>query len=329
MDKNAPLVSILIPVYNSEKFLRKALQSVASQTYSPVEIVIVDDCSQDASRQIITEFFEEYTDIQHRVIHNKTNQGVSYGRNTLVDNASGEFICFLDSDDYLEPDFVGYLVGVLTKNNATMGQCLYFSEDPSGQPSGKTNDFSSAAVLQGKTAVFSMLEGEVTGYLWHKIFRRDLFEGIRFDTSLTVFEDYEVIMKMFVNGASIAFGHERKYHYIQHVSSLTKQSYLKILNRLDYLNRTRALVAPLMISDADKTKWARHSYSVILMVFVNAVRYGAPVRDVIKIRDAVDLAYMFKLSKTVSIKKLSAIYLVKMSPHCFYFMLKAAFKIKV
>jgi len=328
MEKNSSLVSILIPVYNSEKFLRKALQSVADQTYSNVEIVIVDDCSKDSSRKIVTTFFEEYEHIQHKVINNKINQGVSFGRNTLVDNASGEFICFLDSDDYLEPDFVSYLLGVLTKNNSSMGQCLYFSEEPSGVSVGKTNDFASDTTLQGKNAVFSMLEGKVTGYLWHKIFKRDLFDGIRFDTTLTVFEDYEVIMKMFVNGASIAFGNERKYHYIQHASSLTKQSYLKILNRLEYLNRTKSLVSPLIISETDKEKWAKHSYLVILMVFINAVRYGAPLKDVIGIRRSIDLSYVAKLSKSVSLKKLSAISLIKVSPYLFYFMLKTAFKIK-
>ena len=329
MDKNSSLVSILIPVYNSERFLRKTLESVAAQSYENVEIIIVDDCSKDLSRQVVASFFEEYATIQHKVINNNVNQGVSFGRNTLIDNASGEFICFLDSDDYLEPDFIRYLVTLVTKNNTSMGQCLYFSEDLTGKPVGKTNDFSSSQILQGKNAAFSMLEGDIIGYLWHKIFRRDLFDGIRFDTALTVFEAYEVIMRMFVNGASICFGHERKYHYIQHSSSLTKQSYLKILNRLDYLKRTKSIVSPLIVNTSDKDKWAKHSYLVILMVFINAVRQGAPVKDVVDIRHAVDLSYVPRLANSLSLKKLSAISLIKDSPLLFYFFLKTAFKIKV
>lgn len=322
------LVSILIPLFNSEKYIRKALQSIVSQSYSNIEVIIVDDCSTDSSLVIVREFFDEHNIIPHTIIKNDKNEGVSVTRNKLVDNAKGDFICFLDSDDYFEHDAIDYLVHIVTSNNTSIGQCLYYSETPEGKPVGTTNKFSPNIILQGKDAVFSMLDNEITGFLWHKIFRREIFQDIRFDSTLTVFEDYLVIMTMFIKGADISFGCEPKYHYIQHTSSLTKKSYQKSLDRLLYLDITKTLVKPLVITETDKLKLIKHEYIVILMVFINAVKFGAPASDVTIIKEYVNVHSLIKLKKQLNLKRFYSILMIKISPYLFYFMLKTAFKIK-
>jgi len=322
------LVSILIPLFNSEKYIRKALQSVVSQSYSNIEVIIVDDCSTDSSLTVAKEFFIEHNTIPHVIIKNDKNEGVSITRNKLVDNANGDFICFLDSDDYFDHDAINYLIRIVTSNNTSIGQCLYYSETPDGHPVGTTNKFSPNVILQGKDAVFSMLENEITGFLWHKIFRREVFQDVSFDSKLPVFEDYLVIMTMFIKGANISFGNEPKYHYIQHASSLTKKSYQKSLDRLLYLDMTKTLVKPLISTEVDKLRLIKHEYMVILMVFINAVKFGAPASEVAKIKECINIHSLIKLKKQLNLKRFYAIFMIKVSPYLFYFMLKTAFKIK-
>lgn len=328
MAPQSALVSILIPLFNSEKYIRKALESVASQTYSDIEVVIVDDFSTDSSVAIVEDFFIEHPHVRHSIIHNIKNEGVSFTRNKLLDHAKGDFICFLDADDYFESDAISYLINIVVSNNADIGQCLYYSETPEGVPTGTVNQFSPNAILMGKEAVFSMLENEITGFLWHKIFKRDLFRNVRFDTKLPVFEDYLVIMKMFINGADISFGNEPKYHYIQHVSSLTKKSYRKALDRLQYLEMTKSLVKPFIISESDKLKLIKHEYIVCLMVFINAIKFGAPVNEVIQIKNHINVCFLLKLKSQINYRKFYSILMIRISPTLLYFAFKTAFKIK-
>lgn len=328
MTTHPALVSILIPVFNSGKYITKALRSVASQTYPEIEIVIVDDCSTDSSLSLANDFFFQYPSLSHKILKNDKNEGVSFTRNRLVDNATGKFLCFLDSDDYFEPDAIEYLMGIIAKNKTSMGQCLYYSEDPAGRQSHNVNEFYTRNILQGKDAVFSMLDNEISGFLWHKIFKKELFTGVRFDANLSVFEDYLVIMMMFINGADISFGNQPKYHYVQHSKSLTKKSYQKSLNRLTYLDMTKSLVSPLVASEADKLRLIKHEYTVILMVFINAIKSGATANDVVNLRRYIDFTSLLKLRNQLSFKRFYSILVIKISPFLFYCFLKSAFAIR-
>lgn len=328
MLKKTPLVSVLIPMFNVEPYIEKALLSITRQTYSNLEVIIVDDYSSDLSVEIVNSFISCHCDLDFKFFINDKNMGVSFVRNKLVGNALGDLLVFLDSDDYFDNDAIEYLVDLIHYNKTSIGQSLYYSESPGGKTVGQTNDFFSTQPLQGKEAVFAMLEGKITGYLWHKIFSKELFENINFDLNLPVFEDYEVIMKMFINGASISFGNERKYHYIQHPMSLTKQSFKNALNRLIYLERTKLLVSPLVITESDKLRLANHENTVALMVFINAIKYGAPKYNVIKIKHYINSLSYSKLYKLMSLKKIIAVLMLKFFPSFLYLVLKMIFKIK-
>lgn len=327
MTTHCALVSVLIPVFNSEDYIRKALISIASQTYPNIEVIIVDDCSTDSSVRTIKDFFADYSHMHQTVLVNEVNLGVSATRNKLVDHANGDLLCFLDSDDFLERDAIEYLVDIITKNNTSMSQCLYYSESVSGDSTGSTNDFAPNIILQGKDAVFSMLENQISGFLWHKIFKREVFAPIRFDEELNAFEDYLVIMEMFINGADISFGDERKYHYVQHASSLTKKSYRKALDRLEYLNLTKQLVSPLVTSDFDRLRLVKHEYLVYLMVFNNAIKFGANYRDVATVSNSIDCNDLIKMKSHLNIKRFYSMLLIRLFPLSFYFLLKLKEKI--
>ena len=112
---NGIKVSIIVPVYNVEKYLEKCLDSIVKQTYENIEIILVDDGSTDKSGTIL----DQYAEMDNRisVIHKK-NEGVSTARNTGIEAARGEYICFADADDYLMPDYVEYLLTLAVDKNA-------------------------------------------------------------------------------------------------------------------------------------------------------------------------------------------------------------------
>ena len=115
MEHNNIKVSIVIPVYNVENYLDKCIKSVISQTHKNLEIILVDDGSTDKSGKI-ADFYKKKDD-RIKVIHKK-NEKVSAARNTGIDVATGEYVCFADADDYLMPDYVEYLLGMAVDNDA-------------------------------------------------------------------------------------------------------------------------------------------------------------------------------------------------------------------
>ena len=118
----SPKISVILPVYNVEKYLRKCLDSVINQTYKNLEIILVNDGSTDNSGKICEEY--ALNDKRIKVIH-KENGGISSARNAAIDIAKGQYITFIDSDDDVELDYIGYLYDILKKFNCKMSVCTH------------------------------------------------------------------------------------------------------------------------------------------------------------------------------------------------------------
>jgi len=129
-NQKRPLVSVVMPVYNAERFLRQAIDSVLNQTYQNIELIAVDDCSKDNSLQILTEYQEN--DSRVRVIKQKQNQGVAHARNRGVQLAKGEFIALLDSDDVWEVEKLDKQVLLLSQADADIAYCSLDFIDENG-----------------------------------------------------------------------------------------------------------------------------------------------------------------------------------------------------
>ena len=125
-----PLVSVVMPVYNAERFLRQAIDSVLNQTYQNIELIAVDDCSKDNSLQILTEY--QKNDSRVCVIKQERNLGVAHARNRGIQLAKGEFIALLDSDDVWEETKIDRQVSLLKKENADIAYCSLDFIDENG-----------------------------------------------------------------------------------------------------------------------------------------------------------------------------------------------------
>ena len=135
-----PLISLVIPVYNVEKYLDKCMESVLAQTYDNYEVILVDDGSTDNSGKMCDEYAER--DSRVTVYHQK-NSGVSVARNVGIENAKGEFISFIDSDDWVDESYLEKLVNAQIKYNADLTICEYTNVYADGRPNVRRRSFES------------------------------------------------------------------------------------------------------------------------------------------------------------------------------------------
>lgn len=171
------MLSIIIPIYNVEKYLTKCIESVINQTYKNLEIILVNDGSTDNSKDIIN----KYSLIDSRIkIINKKNGGLSDARNVGIEIAKGDYIAFLDSDDWIELNMYEKLYSYIKQENADIVQCSYqevYNEEVNNQ---KIKE--EIKLISGKDSLYN-LYGENHGktvVVWNKIYKRELFNDIRF-----------------------------------------------------------------------------------------------------------------------------------------------------
>lgn len=210
------VVSIIIPVYKVEQFLDKCVESIVGQTYDALEILLVDDGSPDRCPELCDRWAER--DNRVRVIH-KPNEGVGKARNTGLEAASGEYIMFVDSDDYLPPDAVEVLVKRMTADGSDMaiGKNLRVYED--GHTDGSLCDFMRDGVLTGDDFLAAMGEKEHYAVApWGKLYSRRALEGISFPPLIRG-QDLWVFPLIVLNCRSVSVVNHLVYNYYQRPTS--------------------------------------------------------------------------------------------------------------
>lgn len=223
MKKTEDLISIIIPVYQVAAYLERCVESIIKQTYSELEILLVDDGSTDGSGTKCDELAAR--DQRIRVIHEK-NAGVSAARNAGLDAARGELIAFCDADDYTEPDMYGHLAGLLQQNSsADMAACSGWYEY--GEHAGKPFEEPESEVCLGSREALRELHRRhfLRAYVWNKLFRREVLRDIRFSEALSFGEDYDMICRTIERCRQVVCSPQRKYHYIQRKSGACNHGY--------------------------------------------------------------------------------------------------------
>lgn len=209
-------ISVIIPVYNSERYLEKCLSSVIAQTYHDLEILCIDDGSTDNSSKIL----QMYAARDPRInVFSQKNSGVSAARNRGLELATGEWISFVDSDDELELDMYEILISLAIEHNADIAHCGYKRMCLDGT----TKDVCGTGMLlvqNSAEASKCMLEGTYfSNSLWNKLYRRTLFDDVWFDPSLKINEDVLVNVQVFAKANKLAFIDVPKYHYFEREQS--------------------------------------------------------------------------------------------------------------
>ena len=238
MSQEKALISIIIPVYKVEIYLEKCIQSVINQTYENLQIILVDDGSPDNCGKIC----DEYAQKDHRieVIH-KSNGGLSDARNKGLEIAKGEYIGFIDSDDYIESDMYEVLYNLLKQYNADVSICNFYT------------------VSQGKIAIKNaengikeynrieilkevLLDNNIQSYAWNKLYKKELFDEIKYPVGKkyedigTTFYLLEKCNKVVVTGKPEYYYINRQDSIVNNVTETTITDYIElIMQRYDYI----------------------------------------------------------------------------------------------
>lgn len=225
---NEKLISVVIPVYNVEKFLNKCVESVAHQTYKNLEIILVDDGSQDNCSTMCDEWKKK--DSRVKVIH-KENGGLSDARNIGYSVSNGEYISFIDSDDWIDKDFYS-LLALELDSGSDIAECAIDWCDEEGNTI-IVKGFSEYKVLSTVEATQTLLrEQGITQTVWNKIYKRECINGIFFQTG-KYHEDNFWTWQIFLKSNRVSVLNKPMYHYVQRKNSIMGEKYS--LRRLDAL----------------------------------------------------------------------------------------------
>ena len=225
-------VSVIVPVYNVEEYLSKCLASLVRQSLDGTEIIVVNDGSTDGSQKIIEKFQEEHPG--KIISFEKENGGLSDARNFGLDRASGEFIGFVDSDDYVSETMFEEMYSLAKKYSAEMVICNLQKVDERGTVTRKLTqipDMPEKIDLENHFSVFS----DLSYFACNKIFKKELFEKRRFKKGIH-FEDIQLIPQLLLECTTLAQTQNFHYHYLERSDSITKthtEKGLDILNAVE------------------------------------------------------------------------------------------------
>lgn len=209
------LISIIVPVYNVEKYLEKCVNSIINQTYNNIEIILVDDGSKDNSGQICEQL--KGKDNRIKVIH-KENGGLSDARNAGLKIAKGEYIGFVDSDDYIAEDMFETLYNLNKKYNSEISIVSYY-EIYNGKVISVRNTKKLEELNKIEAIKELLIDTKIQSYAWNKLFKRELFDNIEFPTNKN-FEDMATTLLLFEKANKVVLLEEPKYYYVRRDNSI-------------------------------------------------------------------------------------------------------------
>lgn len=230
------LVSIIIPIYNVESYLKRCIESVINQTYKNLEIILVNDGSTDNCGTICDKYKNK--DNRIKVIHKK-NGGLSDARNAGIEIATGKYLTFIDSDDYVSIDYIEYMINMLEEKKAQLAICKVKEVWPNSKL--KDEAYTKIQVLNSKQTFENLLldKGiEVSSYA--KLYSIDLFKKLRFPKG-KVYEDTAIIYKIIANANRIVYGDKYCYYYISREGSISKHKEFNS-SEIDYIEHTEQML---------------------------------------------------------------------------------------
>lgn len=247
---NEPLISVIVPVYNVEKYLARCADSILAQTYRNLEVILVNDGSTDSSGEMCDAYAAK--DARVRTVH-KGNGGLSDARNAGAQAAQGEYYAFVDSDDWIAADYIAYLYDLLSQNHAQIAVCgyrkVYEKEESSAGSAG-----ASVNIYDSREGLFHLLyQRGMISSAWGRLFQAALFRDICFPIG-KLHEDVAVMYRLFDKADKIVCGDAEKYFYFQRRDSIVNRKFDR--RRMDYISFTGECILYMEEKHPDLTKAA-------------------------------------------------------------------------
>ena len=207
-------VTILMPIYKVEQYLEKTLSSVFTQTYSNIDFVFVNDCSPDNSLKVLTETIEKFDISPERyvIVNHQENEGIAVSRSDCIKNATGDYVYFVDSDDWVEPDAVEQMVAASRAGTVDIVGCDYAKDFLSGKVTIHHENYSSSC----RENMLKCLNYDIGTVLWKILIKRSLFDNITITPHIDIVEDYIISVKLYHFAQSFVSIPRAFYHYVQY-----------------------------------------------------------------------------------------------------------------
>lgn len=326
---NDPKVSIIIPVYGVEKYIVKCIESIKSQSFKDFEAILINDGTKDHSIEIAKDRIAG----DHRfIILNKENGGQGSARNLGLDNAKGDYIAFIDSDDYIEPDYLRLMYEKITLENADICTCNVRYVDMKGDT---VRLFTNRPSEYRKNNDYLMVAWYISNFMWDKLFHRDIFNNFRFDTSLRTNEDVYILFEL-IYGKNITSVSEYLYNYVQRPHATSKGAPPSLINdRLKIIEKKLSFSIE-KFGHKNHEEYLNYAY-LKHFIFVTAVilaNYSNHyVDDVNYLKSTIvfnkfrffDIAKLFLKDKKTAI----SLFVFKVSPFLFWLLVRFWFRNKV
>lgn len=231
------LVSVVVPAWNVAGLLPRCLDSLLAQTHRPLEILVVDDGSTDGSGEVMRHYHERHPEVH---VISQRHRGLGPARNAALSIAEGEFVCFVDADDWVEPDFVADLLGVATSTAADVVVCGFWFHQWGLRAAFPF--LPRTPRLTGlQAAELSLNPARMPGFAWNRLYRRSLFHSDDPPFPSVLYEDIATTTRILARADSVALTRRAYYHYCLRPDSITGQFGVKnvfsVVAALDILRR--------------------------------------------------------------------------------------------
>ncbi|MBR6147725.1 MAG: glycosyltransferase [Lachnospiraceae bacterium] len=258
-------ISVIVPIYNVEKYLSKCIDSILQQTFTDYELILVDDGSTDTSGKIADDYAAK--DNRITVIHKK-NGGLSDARNHGLDKATGDYICFIDSDDWIEKNYLQELLGLAQNNEADIAICAYQKSDGNIAVSQPAEP--GVIIETGIEAIDNLYSDRYGIYVvaWNKLYNRKLFEETRYPVGL-IHEDEAVFGDLFLKAKKVIRTERILYNYrVNNITSIMSSNYS--LKRLDILKAMEKRMETYKINGLQKY-YEKDSFKYLYKILLNEI----------------------------------------------------------
>lgn len=287
------LVSIIVPIYNIEKYIEKCINSIINQTYTNIEIILINDGSTDGCKSIC----EEYEKKDNRIVLiNKINEGLSVARNTGLEKAKGEYVAFIDGDDFVDEKYIETLYNNLQKNNADISACgFYMYHNDKNFSRFEKIEKDKIEVLNPEKALDKIMnyKSAFKQNVWNKLYKKEIFtkNNIKFYKD-KIYEDVGISYELISNSNIIVYDTTCLYYYVQREKSITKR--LKFdkreLDRIEMANKMCDYISLNYTNLKNKSEYFR------------SMQYLAVINIMIK-NDMYDLKLINETKKLIKINK--------------------------
>ena len=280
-----PTISIIVPVYKVERYLERCIKSILSQTFTDFELILVDDGSPDRCPQICDEWANR--DKRIRVIH-KENGGLSSARNTGLDIAKGEYICFVDSDDWITNDMCSYFINTIQKYSADIVSTLpQLCGDNPIKLSGYAENIDIQTPKEFVERLLKVHTRTTEHYAWGKLYKSNLWKNIRVPDNL-IAEDVFVTFQFTLQAQRIVRSNQKKYYYYQNRKGITGGDFTE--KEFDLLNIWDLVCQKAEeYGDSDIQYWAKmNRYRADFGLLCKATIRNIPIESVSYVRQRLE-----------------------------------------